>query len=206
MWGIELKKVLAAGVLSGLTGMANGASMWIAPTDSVGSIIQGNFFQVEIHMDFTDDPTIGGGFDILYDASLLTYVNNSFLISDTLGSDPNLTRDDNPAASTLNSVEIDTVNGKIVGAAFGDLIGLTGPSLVGTMTFLATEIGNASLSLTATANPAVGGFISTFTLEDQNVDFIGSSIEVSPVPLPAAVWLMFTGLAGIATVSRRQQA
>jgi len=197
-----LKNIGIAAVLGGACA-AHAATVSLQPSIG-GSVLQGNQFQLEVYMDFTDDPTIGGGFDILYDTSLVSYVSGSFLIDPLLFSDPAFTRDDNPFSPAANRV--DFAQGKIIGAAFGDFIGLTGPSLVGTMTFLAQNAGLASFSLAATENPLVGDFISAFTNEAQAVSFIGTSQQVSAVPLPAAAWLMLSGLASIAGIARRKAA
>ncbi len=207
MWGSTFKQYLVAFTLCSMAGASHAASVSIQPSSSVvGSVLQGNYFQVDIYMDFSDDPTIGGGFDILFDSSLVSYVNGSFLIDSELTSDPALTRDGNLASPAANQVDVDVAGGKIVGAAFGDLIGLSGPSLVGSLTFLAENPGLAGFALAATENPAVGNFVSTFTLEEQMVNFSGSSVQISAVPVPAAVWLMLSGLAGIAGMARRKAA
>jgi len=195
---------LLLGVLAS-TGAANAATVSLQPS-AAGSVVQGNQFQIGIYMDFSDDPTIGGGFDLIYDAALVSYVSGSFRVADALGSDPAFTRDDNPASSAANRVDVDAAGGKIIGAAFGDFIGLTGPSLVGSLTFLAANPGLANFALAATQNPLVGNFISTFTLEDQAVNFTGTSLQVSQVPVPAAAWLLLSGLAGVAGLARRKAA
>lgn len=207
MWGSTIRPYVAVLTLCSVASVSQAASLSIQPAeDLMGTVVQGNYFQVDIYMDFTDDPTIGGGFDILYDPSRVSYVNGSFLIAPTLDSDSAFTRDDDPAASALNQVEVNAAEGKVIGAAFGDFIGLTGPSLVGSMTFLAENVGLASFGLSATENLSIGNFISTFTLEPQDVSFAGTSISISPIPVPAAVWLMLSGLAGLAAVMRRKSA
>lgn len=203
-----LNKVLLGAVLGvattlGLNTTANAASISLQLVDS-DPVIQGDIFALNIFMDFTDDPTIGGGFDILYDPTLVSYIGGSFLVEETLFSDPFFTRDDNPLSPASNRVDIDTTQGEIVGAAFGDFIGLTGPSLVGTLSFQAEQAGLASFGLQTTINPLVGDFISAFTNQPQPVDFFGASVAISEVPVPAAGWLLLSAFAGLAGFARRQ--
>ncbi len=204
MWGKSIKHSLSAALLCGTVGATQAASIWIEPTDLGASIIQGNSFQMDIYMDFTDEPTIGGGFDILFDPALVSYVSESFILSPQLGSDPLLSRDDSPQSPPLQQVLVDDNNGKIIGAAFGDLIGLTGPSLVGSLTFIADQVGFAQFGLEATEDPLVGEFYSSFTLEPQVVSYSGREVEISPIPLPAAVWMMLSGLTGLGLLARRR--
>lgn len=46
----------------------------------------GSQISLQLNMDFTDDPTLGGGLDIYYDRSLLSFV--SFTFDPALGDDP----------------------------------------------------------------------------------------------------------------------
>lgn len=202
---VNMFKKIGIAALLGSTCVAQAATLSLQPSVT-GPIQAGSEFQLEIFMDFTDDPTIGGGFDLLYDTSLVSYVSGSFLIDPLLFSDPAFTRDDNASSPVANRVDVNALEGKIVGAAFGDFIGLTGPSLVGTLTFLAENSGLANFSLAATENPLVGNFISAFTNEEQSVSFVGTSLQVSEVPLPAAGWLLLSGLAGVAGLARRKTA
>lgn len=199
-----LKKLGVAVALGGAC-VAQAATISLQPAIA-GSVLQGDQFQLEVYMDFTDDPTIGGGFDILYDTSRVSYISGSFLIDPLLFSDPAFTRDDDLLSPTTNRVDVDPIQGKIVGAAFGDFIGLTGPSLVGTLTFLAESSGSANFLLTATENPLAGNFISAFTNDSQVVSFVGTSQQISAVPVPAAAWLMLSGLASFAGIARRKAA
>lgn len=207
MWCSKFKQYLAAFLLCSTVSTVQAASLSIQPAgNATGSVLRGSYFQMDVYMDFSDDPTIGGGFDILFDPALVSYVEGSFLINEGLFSDPALSRDDNLASLAANRVDIDASQGKIIGAAFGDWIGLAGPSLVGSMTFLAENSGLANFALSATENLAVGNFVSTFTLEEQNVSFTGSSVHISPIPVPAAFWLMLSGLTGLVAVTRRKAA
>lgn len=62
-----------------------------------------------------------------------------------------------------------------------------------TLTFQAISAGTANLSLTLNSLADAEAFEIAATS-------IGSSIEVAPVPLPAAVWLLLSGLLGLAGI------
>lgn len=72
--------------------------------------------------------------------------------------------------------------------------------------------GHAYLDLLSLATPVVGRTI-LFTAnpdskfwDDHDNDYAFAAIEVSPVPLPAAVWLFGSALIGLAGLGRRRQA
>ncbi len=149
-------------------------------------------------MDFSDDPTLGGGLDIFYNSSLLEFV--SFVLDPNLGSDPDFTRDP------------DDLGDKLEGLAFGEFGGLTGPARVGTLTFnTKMQAGTANFTMDTTTNTLVGGFVSGVTFLAQTPEFIGASVDLtdltSPtvVPVPAAVWLFGSGLVGLAGIARRKK-
>ncbi|MFK5950981.1 MAG: VPLPA-CTERM sorting domain-containing protein [Methylococcales bacterium] len=147
---------------------------------------------LDLQMDFSDDPTLGGGVDIFYNGSLLNFV--SFEINPALGSDPSFTR----APDDLGNV--------LEGLVFGNFNGLSGPESVGTLTFTTLGTGIADFTIAETTDPLKGGgFFSAVTLTAQNPTFIGTSVNISAIPLPAAAWLFASGLLGLAGFSRRRK-
>jgi hypothetical protein len=128
---------------------------------------------LELWMDFTAEPTRGGGTDIHYDPDALDYV--SFEFDANLGDDPELRRP--PDTQTP---------GVLDGLAFGSVTGLTGPALVGRLVFQARlDPGPTALTMTADEpDGPVGPFVSAITLLPMEVSFIGA--EVNLVQLPSS--------------------
>ena len=166
---------------------AQAATISLIPLNQ--NVVLGNTVALQLMMDFSDDATIGGGVDIFYDDSVLQFV--SFVFDAGLGDDPAFRR------------QPDVLSGELNGLGFGDFSGLSGPSLVGTFTFDTLASGSANFSLAENDYP-VGAFYSAATYEVQLVGFQGAAIDVSAVPVPAAAWLLFSGLAMVGAVSRRK--
>jgi hypothetical protein len=146
-------------------------------------------------MDFTSEPTIGGGIDILFDnftnGTELTFV--SYEASDI--GDPTLSRGPDVETNKLNSIGITDFNG------------LPEQALIGTIKFTANEAGVFSFTPTESAGIA-GGFFAFVDLgepaREQNPDFIGATITVQPVPLPAAFWLMAGAMGATLSFGRKK--
>jgi len=151
--------------------------------------VLGNTVSLQLMMDFSDDATMGGGVDVFFDDSVLQFI--SFVFDAGLGDDPDFRR------------QPDVFSGELNGLGFGEFNGLSGPSLVGTFTFNTLASGSASFSVAENDFPA-GAFFSATTLAAQFVDFQGATVKVSAVPVPAAAWLLFSGLAVVGAVSRRR--
>lgn len=129
---------------------------------------------LELFMDFHDDPTLGGGIDIAFDSTRLSYV--SFVFDPTFDTDPAFTRAPNlEAAGQLNAL------------SFGNFDGLAGPSHVGTFTFnTLAPLGTASLTMASDQPDGFAGpFISLTTFLVQNVIFTGADVVVTGANISA---------------------
>lgn len=146
------------------------------------AITEGEAFELRLDLDFSADPTLGGGVDLAFDANLLQYTG--FVFNPALGDDPSFRRQPD--------VEI----GRLVGLAFGNFNGLSGPAEVGRFSFVALGAGIAGLNLAANVAPA-GDFISLGSFSPQAVAFGSAQVQVSAVPEPAQAWLLLAGLAAL---------
>lgn len=167
-----LVKVLPVAV-SVLCGSAWAASITLVPSST--NVQVGDTVTVDIVMDFSDvytggNGTVGGGLDVTFDNSLLTY--GSYAAGST--ADSGFRR--NP----------DVSGNKLVGIAAGGLgeddgtnsspaLGAT--DTIGTLTFTAADVGTATLSAADNVSPA-GGFYS-FQNQPISVTYNGASIEVA---------------------------
>ena len=111
-------KLASAFVLFVAFGTANAASISLSPAYVDGS--PGDTFSLDVIMDFSDVTAIGGGFDVLFDSSGVTFVSWA---AAGVG-DPALAR------------EPDVFDGLLSGIAVGDFVsGITGVQNLGTLTF-----------------------------------------------------------------------
>ena len=171
--------------------------------DSLNVNISESIF-LDLIMDFTGEPTIGGGIDIFFDnftnGDQLTFVNYT---PSGLG-DPDFQRNPNPNGIGIHdapTVSTGTGVDKLNGIAFGDFGGLGGSAVIGTLEFLANTPGSFDFSMACNVLPA-GCFFST-GFAPQLPDFNGATVNVSAVPIPAAVWLFGSAIGLIGGMRRK---
>lgn len=164
------------------------ASISLTPANTNVSV--GGLFNLDVSIDFSDDATLGGGLDVLYDGTALAF--QSFTFGTT-------TLDLDPAFSRIP----DELPNKLEGLAFGNFNGLT-VGIVGTLTFQALTAGNSLLSMAVTIPSKGGDFVSANTFDVQSVTFNGANVNASAVPVPAAAWLFGSGLLGLVGIMRRK--
>lgn len=188
-----LKAICAAILVGGLATMAQAGSVTLTvdpAADPSGDFVVGESVILNIAMDFTDGAMIGGGIDITYDPTVLSYVGWSGFDAG-LGQDPSFSSDPtNPSA------------GLVQGLSWGNFSGLTGPSAVGTLTFQAINGGSTFFNVenSAVTDPFVSlatfaPFVPQPTLNDSGT--------VNVVPLPGSVWLLGSALLGFVVIRRR---
>ncbi|MEW6218063.1 MAG: VPLPA-CTERM sorting domain-containing protein [Thermodesulfobacteriota bacterium] len=180
------KMVLAAAAALALSGQAAGvqaATIWLSPTSQ--TVMVGDPVTLQMFMDFTDEATFGGGVDLFYNDAVLDYV------SYTPGGIGMPFYDRAP----------DELPGELNGIGFGHDNGISGPGLVGTLLFNAVIRGTVDITL-ATNDLPLGEFYSAVDFERMTVDYLGA--QVNAVPLPAAGWLLGSGLLGLVGLRRRQ--
>ncbi|MBL8199239.1 MAG: VPLPA-CTERM sorting domain-containing protein [Chromatiales bacterium] len=189
----NLKSILAVTVLAGLSmSAAEAASVYLTPAsvngfyDSSAAVYPGkNTVSIELWMDFTGEPTIGGGVDLDFQGpiSMGVFTPTSYF---TNTADPDFT-----GHGTVNADNDYQIH-------FGNFAGLSGVNKLGdiSVNLLGAGTGNILLSI----NTVYGYFYGTNFLQ-QDVDLLpeGGAAITSTVPAPAGVWLLLTGLAGLAT-------
>ena len=183
----QMKQTVSAVFLMATIAGAQASTVSLVPASP--TVVQGDTIVLDLNVDFSDDPTLGGGLDIFYDPALVSFV--SYDTNPGSGSDPAFSRDP------------DDQGDKLEGLAFGNFNGISGPVRIGTLTFDTLAAGTAIFGIDVTTNMLVGGFVSSVTFDTQMPDFVGATVEIKPVPVPAAIWLFGTGLIGLAGMARR---
>jgi hypothetical protein len=169
-------KFTAFPVLAILVFIGNLQAATVTAFPNPAEVTLGDTFSVNILAADFDVVLDGGGLNIQYDPSI---VQLNTAVVDTAVWDPLL--------SGVNGT-IDNTSGNITGLYFSSFANVTGDFSIATLEFTATALGISPLQLSHyDANPfASGGTVTPVTLNN-------GSIVVSPVPLPAAGWLMLSG-------------
>ncbi|RMG94719.1 MAG: tandem-95 repeat protein [Chloroflexi bacterium] len=159
--------------------------VWLVP--QTATTLPNDTAVVDVWMDFSGDPTLGGGIDIGFD-NKLTF--QTFSPNIDLGGDVAFDRRPNVNSVTLT----------LSGLGFGEFKGIAGPKRIGTLTFsTSATLGSSVLSVSNTAS-SLGAFYSAKTLQSQTVKYTGTSINISSNHSPTAVADMATTAEDASTV------
>ncbi|MFK7887964.1 MAG: hypothetical protein AB8G16_13980 [Gammaproteobacteria bacterium] len=154
--------------------------------------VEGATYNIEIWMDFTADRTLGGGYDVVFNEGAFDFVEweSAGLGEEVFARTP------------------EVFDGLLESAAVGDFNGLSGPDLMATATFVLTDLSVLTQfgSMTTAATAGIGGpWVSAVDfICCQKVDFFGVDF-VTPVPVPAAIWLFLGGLGWLFGLTRTQR-
>lgn len=177
--GGNLKSILAVTVLAGLSMSASeAASVYLTPSDPIVISTPGGSRSLALWMDFTGDPTVGGGIDLDFQGpiSMGVFTPTSYF---TNTADPSFTG--HGTADADNDYEIH----------FGNFAGLSGVNKLGDISVNLDGVGTGNIRMSI--NTLYGNFFSSVTFLQQDVTLTGT------VPAPPGVWLLLTGLAGLVT-------
>ena len=182
---------------------AQAATISLMPTSST-TINQGGVVSFDMFADAADvGGILAGGLDVFYDIGILRY-NGDFAFDPGFPIDPALSRVGDDCATV--AAPGCSVPGEINGTAFGSFNGLaaSGPTLVGSLSFTGMADGTSLLTMFDNDFP-VGSWFST-SGNPIAMNYTGSSVIVSAVPVPAAAWLFGSGLLGLVGMARRKEA
>jgi len=182
--------ILIAVLLTGAT-VSRAGSIWLTP--AYQEVFPGGGAILDLNMDFTDDPTLGGAVDIFYDVTRLGLV--SFEFNPALGDDPSFRNSPDELPGELNALNI------------GNFGGMSGPAVIGTLMFQAwpdAPVGPAALIVADSDDPLWGaGFFSSDTYEAQVVGYAGATVNVVP---EMEVWaMMVVGMGLLGWQARRKK-
>jgi hypothetical protein len=194
----KLAPVLAA---ASLWTASFGAQANVISLDPIGQVVgMGQTFALTISA-FFEEPTVGGSFDLFYDPTQLAFVSFEFdehFLNDI--SDPafahvpdNCFTDGAPfGGCNVGDAELNAIG-------FGSFDGISGLNLVATVMFQAIGTGTSQLTM-ATNDAPFEGFYSAITGLPMEVEYNVADVVV--VPVPAALWLLLSGL-GLVGARRR---
>jgi hypothetical protein len=161
--------------------------------------IDGNTFDMTIRGSEFAIGTSGGGLTVTWDAARLDLVSwDTSVFAPPLGLVVPGGGTLDQAAGTLSDIDLLSIS---IGSS------LTTFDIV-TLTFLAQAPGNAAVT------PSLGNFSGTSTpniwVDQFGVDevvptYTPGSVQISAVPVPAAVWLFGSGLIGLVGIARRRR-
>ena len=153
------------------------ASISLMPATTIVRL--GDPVTLDLLMNFSDVPTLGGGMDISFNNNIIK--SPSFVFDTPLDLDPSFTGWESLSAG-------------VVTIYFGNFAGLHGPAKVGALSFFATGVGTTNLSLQDSTK--WGSFFSAQSSQPISTQYNGASVQV--VPLPAGIWMLLAGMAPLA--------
>jgi hypothetical protein len=188
-----MKRLLCALALSAAAASANAATISIDPSSQ--SSVVGSTVSATVRIaDLTSGtaPALGGfDLNLSFNSSVLSFTGLAYGSGlDVLGLG-SLQFSDTATAGLLNVGEISFDEVADLNSLQGDAFALF------TVTFQAIAAGTSGLNLQINSLADANGLALTAATAD-------GSVGVAPVPLPAAAWLLFSGLAGLAGISRRR--
>jgi hypothetical protein len=192
---MNMKKHLRSLVVgSGLAiGMCSAQAATISLEPISGPVPQGGQETFNLVANFGAQSLLGGATDLSWVSSVLTF--QSFVFGASLAP---------PVRDTAFDV-IDLQSPSLLSIGFGNLDGISLPSdtVVGTMTFNAVGAPGSSTAISLADSAKWAGF-SDINGAPITVNYTGTTANVSAVPLPAAGWLMLSGLGGLLGLQRRR--
>jgi len=177
-----------------------------------GTALPGSTITIDVFMDFTNDQTVGGGFDITYDTNAVDSVSFDF---DPSFDDETIFRTNGPnddPAGLYRDIGFGNFSGfggeddPVEGNPNPNPGDADGMQFIGTLTvaLAAAFTGMTTFDFIEATDPppeAPGPFSSNEGA-DQDVSFFAYNLTV--VPLPGAVWLMLGGLGALFGFGRKK--
>lgn len=175
---------------------ANAALISLVPTSPVDDLNDGDIVSFDVVMDFSDyaNGTLGGGFDIFFDSSVLQLV--SFFRDPSIG-DPDFSRDP------------DVLDGLLESWAVGAFLGLDPVNLLGNVVFEVLSTAGGSTFVGTQATSGVGGpwidgttFVDVIPVEYGSVEV---TLAATAVPAPGTLALLVVGLAAVGAARTKNE-
>ena len=199
-------KSLLTGVVTALIGLTSvntqAALIWLEPTNQNTTV--GGIASLELWADGEGIAFLAGGLDVFYDETIVSY-NDDFAFDAAFPTDPDFSRpgtSGDPDNCTTDPSALGCSGpGEINGIAFGNFNGIADTvTLVGTLSFTGLSVGVSPITMATNDLPAGDWYDVNGSLMD--VVYRGAQFGV---PVPAAVWLMTSGLAVLLGFARKRK-
>lgn len=151
------------------------------------SVLENDIFTLDVIGTGFVSNVDGGGVDLSFDSSVLNVLS--------------VTVDDLFWDFATSTGTIDNIGGTVNGIAVNAFSPVTGDFTVASIQFQAIGPGGSNSALTL-AEYALNPWASGGSLI--NPTFTGGNVNISAVPVPAAVWLFGSGLIALASLTRRK--
>jgi len=161
----------------------NAKAVVVSLSPSIQSASVNNQVLLDVFYDTDGLNTVGGAFSVNFDNQAFSFLTVEF--DSSLPDDP-----------FFRVFPTEAVNSSTFNLGFGDFAGIEGSGKVATLTFLAEQEGIFDFFLDT---PLVGH--DSFTEE---TSYINAQVQVNPVPLPAASWLLISSFISLVVVGRRK--
>ena len=193
----HLRIVLLVCVMTGWAGSAQAVSIFLTGPTEAGV---NQSFDIGFWLATPDQPILGGGAILTYDASLVSF--DSFAFNPALAC--GVSCDANEIDPGFSNVPVDDGLGTLDFLAFGSFDGLdfAGGVQIGTFTFTGDAVGLADFGLDADTIAGWASGIAPFLgIDPADIDVAGLSVNI--VPEPSIILLLSLGLLLIAARARR---
>jgi len=202
---MKVKLLITCGVatLIGLFSLNSpAASIWLEPITQSPTV--GGVATLELWADGEGVAFLAGGLDVFYDETIVSY-NDDFAFDAAFPTDPDFSRpgtSGDPDNCTTDPSALGCSGpGEINGIAFGNFNGIADTvTLVGTLSFTGLSVGVSPITMATNDLPAGDWYDVNGSLMD--VVYRGAQFGV---PVPAAVWLMTSGLAVLLGFTRKRK-
>lgn len=183
----NLKSLMVGAGLIASASLANAATFSLVPASS--SVMVNDTISLDLVVAGIQEPTGAYTVNVDYDASLVSFQSYSF--GELLGG---------PTSNFDSSFEVDADTFAVSEVSLLPIGGFNQPDTftLATLEFSADAEGIAVFDSTYFILSDEAGL-----LEIPVTDFIGASVEVAPVPVPAALWLFASGLIGLLGLRKR---
>jgi hypothetical protein len=193
----------AAAALIGMSSLnAQAASTWLKTVIQSPTI--SGVANLELWADGEGVAFLAGGLDVFYDETIVSY-NDDFAFDAAFPTDPDFSRpgtSGDPDNCTTDPSALGCSGpGEINGIAFGNFNGIADTvTLVGTLSFTGLSVGVSAITMATNDLPA-GDW---FDVSGSPMDVVYRGAQFG-VPVPAAVWLMTSGLAALFGFARKRK-
>ncbi len=173
---------IAALVLAATSTRASAVgTVWLTPETE--RVRVGGVVELEYWWDFAVEPVIGGGADIFFDPALMAFSAADFASAPIL----------DPQFSIVVYPSNTPAGDSAVSVFAGNFMGITGPLRVATLSFIALAPGTVELSMATTLDRNLDQFCDLFC-DVVEPEFIGATVVIAPVPLPATAVPLISSL------------